>query len=197
MWLMQKLLCSWTIAFAFAISGTIMVTGSLFAVVAPFSEKPEIGVDSNGNQIAVWRVRTSPDKGTIHASTFSYNGVGWTVPVTISGATHDTYHPIMAFNSTDGTVVIYGAVDSLGGPGTTMFATYLPLTGVSDYLASVWSAPVMISLPIEDARNDYKLSIQAGPGAKVLAGWTSYGNSHIVTAEATFGGGYTALDVGN
>lgn len=132
------------------------------------AQQPVVGVDRQGDAIAVWR--RSDSTNTIVQATERPAGGSWQAPVDLSAPGHDAYDPELALDPQgDATVVWYRDI----GSRDIVQAAERPAGGT-------WQAPVDLSNASQDSSAQW---VAVDPRGDVTAVWESFDGSHV-TVEA-------------
>jgi hypothetical protein len=136
------------------------------------STLPKVGMDANGNAVAIW-LQTTSTGSAIEASYLPASG-SWTTPAAISAAGSAAAQPVLAVNS---------AGDAIAGWQTSSNGQIV----VAERHAGVWTAPVIIAAAAFRQNSPHVALNDRGDAAVV---WTGRGTALAAIRPA--GGGWSA-----
>ena len=146
---------------------------------------PQIGVDSNGNAVAVWVRRITGNNQVIEASVFTCSLNTWSTPTSVSDTGEMADSPRVVVDGLGNAVAVWRRSD---GSDFIIQAASLPFGGS-------WSAVTDLSAAGQEA-NEPQVSINAS--GQAVAVWTrgvappTPPRSVIQAATLTFGGSWSA-----
>ena len=132
---------------------------------ADSSSHPQIGMDANGNALAIWLHTTSTNGGIFAANLPA--GSSWSTPVQISTVNVSAQNPVLAVNASG---------DAVAGWQTANGIIY-----VAERHSGVWSAPIIIA-PAAFRQGSPHVAI--GDRGDAAAAWSGRGTTLAATRAA-------------
>ena len=147
---------------------------------------PQIGVDSNGNAVAVWVRRISGNNQVIEASVFTCSLNTWSTPTSISATGERVDSPRVVVDGSGNAVAVWRRSD---GSDFIIQAASLPFGGS-------WSAVTDLSAA---GRDSIEPQVSINASGKAVAVWgrkvgpPTPPRSEVQAATLTFGGSWSAV----